>query len=195
MEQNHMAMVAFSVDSTNHSSIVSSNRERQLERVRKMDEIMTAMRRSKEAEQQPPQPQQQQQQPADQPLIEEQRQEVAHVSGLGNINSDHAYVAISPGGSDPINPKRVKRNGLAIYVCDVSHLMRCRFCTCDPSIQWQELKNSGLIGGAPNHHTFSTMVNGNGELIVFGGLNKNHNSENMSVSNSVHVLTVPTSVV
>ncbi|XP_035901122.1 F-box only protein 42 [Anopheles stephensi] len=200
MEQNHMAMVAFSVDSTNHSSIVSSSRERQLERLRKMEEKISAMRRSKEAEQQlqqqqqQPQPQPQlQQRPVDRPPIEEHRQDEANESGQGNRDPGNACESVSTSGSDPVTPKRVKRNGLAIYVCDVSNILPTG--GAEPCIEWQESKNSGLIVGAPDHHTFSTMVNGNGELIVFGGLNKNHKSENLSVSNSVHFLTVPTAVV
>lgn len=193
LEQNHMPMVAFSVDSTTNSSIVSSSRERQLERLRKMEEKISAMRRSKEAEQQQqPQPQPQQM-PPDRPQIEDHRQEEANEAGQGNRDAGNAYESVSANGSDPITPKRVKRNGLAVYVCDVSNILTTG--GGEPCIEWQDSKNSGLIAGAPDHHTFSTMVNGNGELIVFGGLNKNHKSENLSVSNSVHFLTVPTAVV
>uniref|UniRef100_A0A499FV17 F-box domain-containing protein n=1 Tax=Anopheles farauti TaxID=69004 RepID=A0A499FV17_9DIPT len=184
LEQNHMAMVAFSVDSNNHwSSAASSSRERQLERLRKMEEKISAMRRAKEAEQH----QQQQQNPAD-----DRRQNEANESGQENreVGIDEST---SDSASDPITPKRVKRNGLAIYVCDVSNLLSNG--GTEPTIEWHESKNSGLIAGAPDHYTFSTMVNGNGELIVFGGLNKNHKSENLCVSNSVHFLTVPTAVV
>ncbi|XP_049298796.1 F-box only protein 42 [Anopheles funestus] len=192
MEQNHMAMVAFSVDSTNHhSSIAASSRERQLERLRKMEEKISAMRRAKEAEQQQQQPQQR---PTDRPLLDEQRQEDGNESAQGNRDASNVYESVAnTSGSDPVTPKRVKRNGLAIYVCDVSKILPTG--GAEPCIEWQESKNSGLIAGAPDHYTFSTMINGNGELIVFGGLNKNHKSENLCVSNSVHFLTVPTAVV
>uniref|UniRef100_A0A182WF10 F-box domain-containing protein n=1 Tax=Anopheles minimus TaxID=112268 RepID=A0A182WF10_9DIPT len=190
LEQNHMAMVAFSVDSTNHhSSIASSYRERQLERLRKMEEKISAMRRAKEAEQQ--QQQQQQQPPQQRPLLDDPRRDDANEPDHDHRDGGNAYESVS--GSDPITPKRVKRNGLAIYVCDVSNLLQTG--GAEPCIEWQESKNSGLIAGAPDHYTFSTMVNGNGELIVFGGLNKNHKSENLCVSNSVHFLTVPTAIV
>uniref|UniRef100_A0A182JNV2 F-box domain-containing protein n=1 Tax=Anopheles christyi TaxID=43041 RepID=A0A182JNV2_9DIPT len=191
LEQNHMAMVAFSVDSANHSSIASSSRERQLERLRKMEEKILAMRRAKEAEQQQQQLlQQPQQRPAERPILNEANDAAFQGNGQGN-NADKSIG--SSCGSDPVTPKRVKRNGLAIYVCDVSNILPT--AGAEPCIEWQESKNSGLIAGAPDHYTFSTMINGNGELIVFGGLNKNHKSENLCVSNSVHFLTVPTAVV
>uniref|UniRef100_A0A182PJE3 F-box domain-containing protein n=1 Tax=Anopheles epiroticus TaxID=199890 RepID=A0A182PJE3_9DIPT len=198
LEQNHMAMVAFSVDSSNHSSMASSSREKQLERLRKMEEKISAMRRAKEAEQQQQQQHQQQEhqhhhhpQPQPQPQLPPQRPVERGI--IDEVNGRDANESISTGGADPITPKRVKRNGLAIYVCDVSNILPTG--GSEPCIEWQESKNSGLIAGAPDHYTFSTMINGNGELIVFGGLNKSHKSENLCVSNSVHFLTVPTAVV
>lgn len=167
-EHGHMAMVAFSVPPTNPPPTHAA-RERQLERLRKMEEKISAMRRIKE---------------------QEQREQQENAAAAVVVTPK----AFSSGGQEcAVTPKRVKRNGLAIYVCDISQLL-----TNDgrePIIDWHETKNSGLIAGAPDHFTFSTMVSGNGELIVFGGLNKNPNSESSSVTNSVHFLTVPTAVV
>lgn len=158
-EHGHMAMAAFSVPPSNPPPVHAS-RERQLERLRKMEEKISAMRREQRVQ-----------------------QEQAAAAIVRNDVSPALEVA-------PITPKRIKRNGLAIYVCDISQLL-----AKDPSIEWQETKNSGLIAGAPDHFTFSTMVSGNGELIVFGGINKNPKSESSSVTNSIHFLTVPTTVV
>ncbi|XP_053684649.1 F-box only protein 42 [Sabethes cyaneus] len=162
-EHGHMAMAAFSVRPANPPALQAS-RERQLERLRKMEEKISAMRRIKEQEQR------------------EQEQAAAAAAAAAAVAHESS-----------ITPKRIKRNGLAIYVCDISQLLVNDGKT--PVIEWQEQKNSGLIAGAPDHFTFSTMVSGTGELIVFGGLNKNPKSESSSVTNSVHFLTVPTAVV
>lgn len=166
-----MAMAAFSVPPTNPPPIHAS-RERQLERLRKMEEKISAMRRLKEQEQRD---------------LEAQAQAAA-----ANKAAVAAAAAAAQEVALPVTPKRIKRNGLAIYVCDISQLLTN---ANEPVIEWQETKNSGLIAGAPDHFTFSTMVAGNGELIVFGGLNKNPKSESSSVTNAVHFLTVPTEVV
>ncbi|XP_058833700.1 F-box only protein 42-like [Topomyia yanbarensis] len=159
-DHGHMAMAAFSVPPANPPPSHAS-RERQLERLRKMEEKISAMRRIKEQEQR------------------EQEQAAAAAAKAAQEQS--------------VTSKRIKRNGLAIYVCDISQLLAND--GKNPIIEWQETKNSGLIVGAPDHFTFSTMVGGTGELIVFGGLNKNPKSESSSVTNSVHLLTVPTTVV
>lgn len=161
-----MAMAAFSVPPTNPPPL-HATRERQLERLRKMEEKISAMRRIKEQEQR------------------DLEQAQAAANNLPAATSHHEAQL-------PVTPKRIKRNGLAIYVCDISQLLTN---ANEPVIEWQETKNSGLIAGAPDHFTFSTMVAGNGELIVFGGLNKNPKSESSSVTNAVHFLTVPTEVV
>ncbi|XP_055628388.1 F-box only protein 42 [Toxorhynchites rutilus septentrionalis] len=158
-EPNHMTMVAFTVPPTNPAPL-HALRERQLERLRKIEEKISAMRRIKEQEQ-------------------------AAAAATAAVK---ALAASSQ--EQPVTPKRVKRNGLAVFVCDISRIM-----DTEPVIEWQETRNSGLLAGAPDHFTFSTMVSGNGELIVFGGLNKNPKSGTSSVTNSVHFLTVPTAIV
>ncbi|KXJ69261.1 hypothetical protein RP20_CCG028040 [Aedes albopictus] len=164
-EHGHMAMAAFSVPPSNPPPVHAS-RERQLERLRKMEEKISAMRR-------------------------EQREQQEHAAAVAAAIAAAAVAARHALEAPPVTPKRIKRNGLAIYVCDISQLLTNE----EPSIEWQETKNSGLIAGAPDHFTFSTMVSGNGELIVFGGLNKNPKSESSSVTNAIHFLTVPTTVV
>lgn len=191
-EQHHMSMAAFSVPPTNPPPSVSS-RVRP-DRVRLLEEKLSAIRRRKEAEQQQPQQQQQQQQQNAVPSPSDERQKVTGTQESNHGQNDNkTHGASNTTEREPVTPKRVKRNGLAIYVCDVSNLLPTG--GEEPSIEWHETKNSGLIEGAPDHYTFSTMVSGNGELIVFGGLNKNNKSENLCVSNSVHLLTVPTTVV
>ncbi|XP_055596360.1 F-box only protein 42-like [Uranotaenia lowii] len=106
-----------------------------------------------------------------------------------------AAAAAAKSAAEAVTPKRIKRNGLAIYVCDLSGLISDGIIQEPPVIEWLDTRNNGLIDGAPDHFTFSTMVSGNGELIVFGGFNKNSKDECASVTNSVHFLAVPTAVV
>lgn len=90
------------------------------------------------------------------------------------------------------SPKRVKRNVISLFVCDFSAVLTDE----DPSIQWIEYKNYGIIPGAPERLILSTMVAGHGELILFGGVHKETLSEiTHHVSNSVHFLSAPRNIV
>jgi len=90
------------------------------------------------------------------------------------------------------SPKRVKRNVLSLFVCDISKALD----PLDPSIEWLEYKNYGVIAGAPERLILSTMIPGNGELILFGGVHKETLSEiTHQVSNSVHFLSAPKDIV
>lgn len=90
------------------------------------------------------------------------------------------------------SPKRVKRNVLSLFVCDLKNALS----ETDPHLQWIEYKNYGIIPGAPERLILSSMVAGNGELILFGGVHKETLSEiTHSVSNSVHFLSAPRDIV
>ncbi|XP_052872293.1 F-box only protein 42 [Anopheles cruzii] len=196
-EQSHMEMAAFSVPPSMPRAV--SSRERQLQQLIKMEAKLFGVQcAKKDGQEQPPPP------PAPDARLQRGSLKTAAAAApevapaapavSGPSNGAPAGNALQP-VSEPVTPKRCKRNGLAIYVCDVSNILPSG--GGEPWIEWQELKNSGQIAGAPDHYTFSTMVSGNGELIVFGGVYKNPQvrSENMFVSNSVHFLTVPTAVV
>lgn len=90
------------------------------------------------------------------------------------------------------SPKRIKRNVLSLFVCDLSAALDPN----DPHLQWVEYKNYGIIPGAPERLILSSMVPGHGELILFGGVHKETLSEiTHQVSNSVHFLTAPRDIV
>ena len=90
------------------------------------------------------------------------------------------------------SPKRIKRNVLSLFVCDLAKVLH----PTDPCIDWIEYKNYGVIPGAPERLILSTMVAGNGELILFGGVHKETLSEiTHQVSNSVHFLSAPRDIV
>lgn len=87
--------------------------------------------------------------------------------------------------------KRVKTNVFSVYVCDISRAL----CQTDPHLKWIEYKNYGIIPEAPERLILSTLVSGNGQLILFGGVHKETLTEvTHQVSNSVHFLQAPFSV-
>ncbi|XP_050095130.1 F-box only protein 42 [Anopheles aquasalis] len=185
-EQNHLEMAAFGVPPPVPPRPAGNSRERHLLRLR---ELRAKLFKDQEPPQQPnghinpPPDLRASRGPLKTPASDGPK--------AGTINGG---VADKPlGQPDPVTPKRVKRSGLSIYVCDVSNILPAS--AGEPWIEWQEPINSGQIAGAPDRCTFSTMVSGNGELIVFGGVHKHQNPETMIASNAVHFLTVPTAVV
>lgn len=94
---------------------------------------------------------------------------------------------------DPPNPKRVKRNCIGLFVCDISKLLD----TVEPILEWIEYKNYGIVPGAPERLALSSIVAGNGELIMFGGLRKETLTSGAitQVSNALHFLTFPRDII
>lgn len=90
------------------------------------------------------------------------------------------------------SPKRIKRNCIGVYLADISQVM-----ANEPTIDWIEYKNYGMIYGAPEGLICSSLVCGNGELIMFGGLRKQSvvNEAEMEVSNAVNFLTFPRHII
>lgn len=90
------------------------------------------------------------------------------------------------------SPKRIKRNCIGVYLADVSQIL-----ANEPILDWIEYKNYGMVSGAPERLICSSLVCGNGELIMFGGLRKQSvlNEDEMEVSNAVHFLTFPRHII
>lgn len=100
-----------------------------------------------------------------------------------------------PIDDQPAPQKRIKRNCIGLYVCDISNILLAE----NPFIEWVEHKNFGHIENAPERLILSSLVAGNGELIMFGGLRKESLSKSsdatMQVSNGMHFLQVPRDVI
>ena len=114
--------------------------------------------------------------------MEEKIEAMRRANRSGEQNADQAP-----------SPKRLKRNCIGLFVCDISNLL-----TENPTLNWIEYKNYGIIEGAPERLIMSSIVAGNGELIMFGGLRKesaSNSSSPMQVSNSLHFLTFPRGVI
>lgn len=92
----------------------------------------------------------------------------------------------------PAPHKRIKRNCIGLFVCDISNIL----FNDDPYIEWIEHKNFGHITNAPERLILSSLVAGNGELIMFGGLRKERGGDTtMQVSNAMHFLSVPKEII
>lgn len=100
-----------------------------------------------------------------------------------------------PVDDQPAPQKRIKRNCIGLFVCDISNIMLDE----NPFIEWVEHKNFGHIANAPERLILSSLVAGNGELIMFGGLRKESLSKSsdttMQVSNAMHFLQVPKEII
>lgn len=95
----------------------------------------------------------------------------------------------------PQPTKRIKRNCIGMFICDIENVLQAN----EPFIEWIEHKNFGLINNAPERLILSSLVTGNGELIMFGGLRKESLSKSsdttMQVSNAMHFLHVPQEII
>lgn len=95
----------------------------------------------------------------------------------------------------PAPQKRIKRNCIGLFVCDISNILLNE----NPYIEWIEHKNFGHISNAPERLILSSLCAGNGELIMFGGLRKESLSKSsdtaMQVSNAMHFLQVPKEII
>lgn len=95
----------------------------------------------------------------------------------------------------PQPSKRIKRNCIGMFICDIENVLQAS----EPSIEWVEHKNFGLISDAPERLILSSLVTGNGELVMFGGLRKESLSKSsdttMQVSNAMHFLHVPREII
>lgn len=107
-----------------------------------------------------------------------------------NVNPDAQQI-----DDQPAPQKRIKRNCIGLFICDISNIL----LGDNPYIEWIEHKNCGHISNAPERLILSSLVAGNGELIMFGGLRKESLSKSadatMQVSNAMHFLQVPKEII
>ncbi|ALC41771.1 CG6758 [Drosophila busckii] len=93
------------------------------------------------------------------------------------------------------SPKRIRCNVQSLFVCDISSLLQSTNCN-EPGLDWVEYKNFGVLNGAPDRLILSSLIAGNGELILFGGVHKETLTDiTHQVSNSIHFLSVPRDII
>jgi len=90
------------------------------------------------------------------------------------------------------SPKRLRCNVQSLFVCDISSILD----SSEPALDWVEYKNFGVLKGAPDRLILSSLIAGNGELILFGGVHKETLTDiTHHVSNSIHFLSVPRDII
>ncbi|XP_068145801.1 F-box only protein 42 [Drosophila tropicalis] len=92
------------------------------------------------------------------------------------------------------SPKRLRCNVQSLFVCDISKILQSN--DTDPGLDWVEYRNFGVLNGAPDRLILSSLIAGNGELILFGGVHKETLTDiTHHVSNSIHFLSVPRDII
>lgn len=99
----------------------------------------------------------------------------------------------------PSKPKKQRKHVLGMYVLDISQAL-----ADDPYATWLPWKSTELSSYGPEETILYTLVPGKGELIMFGGIQKDGNVLNClnclsncisnvsnQVSNSLHFITAP----
>ncbi|CAK1550121.1 unnamed protein product [Leptosia nina] len=92
--------------------------------------------------------------------------------------------------------KKIKRNTLTMHVLDISTVVNGNSMNY---VSWL-CPRLGEMSGAPEELVMYSLVKGNGELIMFGGvhndINKANNTEQLNLySNSLHFITTPRHVI
>lgn len=105
--------------------------------------------------------------------------------------------------SPPLNPqqrqpavKKIKRNTLTMHVLDISTILHGNSMNY---VQWL-CPRLGEMSGAPEELVMYSLVKGNGELIMFGGVYNdisilNYSEPQNMYSNSLHIITPPRDII
>jgi F-box protein 42 len=127
----------------------------------------------------------------------------------GDNKKNEDQIASNNRNNSPTHPNKtttpattIRQNSIAIFICDLSNVTAAiaepqQPSITEPSIEWLEHKNFGVAENSPERLIMSTLVKGNGELIMFGGLQKEsmNVNEDINISNSLYYLTVPTEII
>jgi F-box protein 42 len=102
--------------------------------------------------------------------------------------------------ASPSKSQATARNVMTMFVLDISHVL-----SDDCYTEWLPQKTSKALNGEPEEKILYTLIAGKGELIMFGGIQKDatsitsqaqlSSSVKNTVSNSLHFVTAPRSVV
>jgi len=173
-----LGMAAFRDPSSSSSlkSNASKNRQRQLESLRRMEERIRSLSRT----------------------------------GTGSSSGSTVATSNVPAAHNPntntvpsVSPSKslaTARNVMTMFVLDITHVL-----SDDCYTEWLPQKTSKSLNGEPEEKILYTLIAGKGELIMFGGIQKDatsitsqaqlSSSVTNTVSNSLHFVTAPRSVI
>ncbi|XP_069687513.1 F-box only protein 42 [Periplaneta americana] len=180
-----LGMAAFRDPSPVLKPNASKNRQRQLESLRRMEERIRNLSKSGSG------------------------------SGSGSSNGSSIPMQnVSAARSNPIaspnimntspspspSKSQVIKNAMTMFVLDISHVL-----TDECYVEWLPIKPENISNGEPEEKILYTLVAGKGELIMFGGIQKDATSitsqaqlsSNVTntVSNSLHFITAPRGII
>ncbi|PSN48109.1 hypothetical protein C0J52_13244 [Blattella germanica] len=103
--------------------------------------------------------------------------------------------------SCPLHSKSfVTKNAMTMFVLDISHVL-----TDECFVEWLPVKSDNVLNGEPEEKILYTLIAGKGELIMFGGIQKDATSITPqaqlssdvpnTVSNSLHFITAPKGII
>lgn len=154
----------------------SKNRQRQLESLRRMEERIRSLSRSGSGSNTSSIP------PA----------------AISNPTVSANNINMSPRPSR--SKSRMTKNAMTMFVLDISHVL-----TDECYVEWLPPKSHNALNGEPEERVLYTLIAGKGELIMFGGIQKDATSitsqalrsSNISnlVSNSLHFITAPRGII
>lgn len=167
-----LGMAAFRDPSSALKSNASKNRQRQLESLRRMEERIRSLSRTGSGS----------------------TVATSNVPAAYNPNAN-TVPSVSPSKSPA-----TARNVMTMFVLDITHVL-----SDDCYTEWLPQKNSKSLNGEPEEKILYTLIAGKGELIMFGGIQKDatsitsqaqlSSSVTNTVSNSLHFVTAPRSVI
>jgi len=168
-----LGMAAFrDPSSSSLKSNASKNRQRQLESLRRMEERIRSLSRTG----------------------------TGSTVAPSNVPAAHNPNANTVPSVSPAKSPATARNVMTMFVLDITHVL-----SDDCYTEWLPQKTCKSLNGEPEEKILYTLIAGKGELIMFGGIQKDatsitsqaqlSSSVTNTVSNSLHFVTAPRSVI
>lgn len=171
-----LGMAAFRDPSSALKSNASKNRQRQLESLRRMEERIRSLSRTGTGS------------------------NSGSTVASSNVPAAHNPNANTVPSVLPSKSQATARNVMTMFVLDITHVL-----SDDCYTEWLPQKTSKSLNGEPEEKILYTLIAGKGELIMFGGIQKDatsitsqaqlSSSVTNTVSNSLHFVTAPRSVI
>ncbi|KAK7788265.1 hypothetical protein R5R35_013970 [Gryllus longicercus] len=75
--------------------------------------------------------------------------------------------SVSPSPSSPVHKSHIPKNAMTMFVLNISNVL-----TEDCSVEWLPMKNENIAPNGPEEMILYSLIAGKGELIMFGGIQK-----------------------
>ncbi|KAJ9583375.1 hypothetical protein L9F63_022282 [Diploptera punctata] len=183
-----LGMAAFRDPSPVFKPNATKNRQRQLESLRRMEERIRNLSRNGSGSSASP---------------EANNNVNIKTNGSTSNNLQHSSRSGTASNSSPCSsPAKTSttKNAMTMFVLDISHVL-----SNDCYVEWLPVKSNNIFNGEPKEKILYTLIAGKGELIMFGGIQKDATSITPqaqlssdvpnTVSNSLHFITAPKGII